>query len=96
MKILAIGGKYCALELGLGRLAALPAVYISRCGALRRLAAGRSEAVAPASYSDPGNRHDRWRISVRFFSIADERYLLTVAKVSPLSSRSEIDLEDLR
>ncbi len=34
--------------------------------------------------------------SLRFFSIAHERYLLAVAKESALSARSEIDLEDLR
>jgi DNA-binding transcriptional LysR family regulator len=34
--------------------------------------------------------------SLRFFSIAHERYLLAVAKESPLSLKSEIDLEDLR
>ncbi|MBB3564329.1 DNA-binding transcriptional LysR family regulator [Rhizobium sp. BK512] len=34
--------------------------------------------------------------SLRFFSIAHERYLLAVAKQSPLSLKSEIDLEDLR
>ncbi|XAZ26173.1 LysR family transcriptional regulator (plasmid) [Sinorhizobium sp. B11] len=34
--------------------------------------------------------------SLRFFSIAYERYLLAVAKESPLSLKSEIDLEDLR
>jgi hypothetical protein len=33
--------------------------------------------------------------SLRFFSIAHERYLLAVAKESPLSFKSEIDLEDL-
>ncbi len=40
----------------------------------------------------------RWRISarLRFFSIAHERYLLAVAKESPLSLKSEIDIEDLR
>ncbi len=34
--------------------------------------------------------------SLRFFSIAHERYLLAVAKESALSLKSEIDLEDLR
>jgi len=34
--------------------------------------------------------------SLRFFSIAHERYLLAVAKQSALSLKSEIDLEDLR
>jgi len=34
--------------------------------------------------------------SLRFFSIAHERYLLAFAKESPLSTRSDIDLEDLR
>ncbi|GAA3099115.1 hypothetical protein GCM10010520_50670 [Rhizobium viscosum] len=34
--------------------------------------------------------------ALRFFSIAHERYLLAVAKESPLSLKSEIDLEDLR
>ncbi len=34
--------------------------------------------------------------SLRFFSIAHERYLLAVATESSLSARSEIDLEDLR
>ncbi len=34
--------------------------------------------------------------SLRFFSIAHERYLLAVAKESPLSLKSEIDIEDLR
>jgi DNA-binding transcriptional LysR family regulator len=34
--------------------------------------------------------------SLRFFSIAHERYLLAVAKQSPLSLKSEIDIEDLR
>jgi DNA-binding transcriptional LysR family regulator len=33
--------------------------------------------------------------SLRFFSIAHERYLLAVAKESPLSLKSEIDIEDL-
>ncbi len=34
--------------------------------------------------------------SLRFFSIARERYLLAVAGESPLSLKSEIDIEDLR
>jgi DNA-binding transcriptional LysR family regulator len=34
--------------------------------------------------------------SLRFFSIAHERYLLAVEKTSPLAIRSEIDIEDLR
>jgi len=34
--------------------------------------------------------------SLRFFSIAHERYLLAVAKESALSARSVIDLDDLR
>ena len=34
--------------------------------------------------------------SLRFFSIAHERYLLAVEKRSPLALRSEIDIEDLR
>ncbi|MCY1327633.1 LysR substrate binding domain protein [compost metagenome] len=34
--------------------------------------------------------------SLRFFSIAHERYLLAVEKTSPLALRSEIDIEDLR
>jgi len=34
--------------------------------------------------------------SLRFFSIARERYLLAVEKTSPLALRSEIDIDDLR
>ncbi|NEJ02564.1 LysR family transcriptional regulator [Rhizobium ruizarguesonis] len=34
--------------------------------------------------------------SLRFFSIAHERYLLAVASGGPLSLRNEIDIEDLR
>ncbi|WP_312367052.1 LysR family transcriptional regulator [Ensifer sp.] len=34
--------------------------------------------------------------SLRFFSIAHERYLLAVEKKSPLLARSEIDIEDLK
>jgi DNA-binding transcriptional LysR family regulator len=34
--------------------------------------------------------------SLRFFSIAHERYLLAVEKTSPLAIRSEIGIEDLR
>lgn len=34
--------------------------------------------------------------SLRFFSIAHERYLLAAAKESPLSIKSEIDIADLR
>jgi hypothetical protein len=41
---------------------------------------------------------DRWRISApcASFRFAYERYLLAVAKQSPLSLKSEIDIEDLR
>jgi DNA-binding transcriptional LysR family regulator len=34
--------------------------------------------------------------SLRFFSIAHERYLLAVAKASPLAAQEEIGIEDLR
>jgi DNA-binding transcriptional LysR family regulator len=34
--------------------------------------------------------------SLRFFSIAHERYLLAVAKDNPLASRDEVSIEDLR
>jgi len=34
--------------------------------------------------------------SLRFFSIAHERYLLAVAKTSPLAAQEEIGIEDLR
>ncbi len=56
----------------------------------------RCDRIVERRHTEGAKIAPLWLRDLRFFSIAHERYLLAVARESPLSLKSEIDIEDLR